>query len=58
MRGPNAAWSGMTNQPCTLMPMVGELLNQEDRDRKDREKAAFAAQNELLDFARNFGLSG
>ena len=33
----------MTNQPCMVpAPMFGELLNQEDRERRDRDKATVA----------------
>jgi len=68
MRGPNAAHTGMTNQPCMVpAPMFGELLNQEDRERRDRDKAAVAPPggelyksvaspggDELYNFARNY----
>lgn len=37
--GPNAAWSSMTSQPCDLMPMQGEYLNQEARrERQEYEQ--------------------
>lgn len=57
MRGPNAAHTGMTNQPCMVPgPMYGELLNQEDRERRERERANAnaAAYEELSNFACNY----
>ena len=41
----------MTTQPC-LTPMYGELLNQEARDRRDRERTT--ATSELISFASSF----
>ena len=48
----NPSWSGMA---APMMPMAGEILNQEDRDRRDRERAA---QSDLYEYARGFGLQG
>ena len=49
--------SGMTNQPCMVPgPMYGELLNQEDRERRERERANTAAYEELSSFACNYKL--
>ena len=57
----------MTNQPCMVpAPMFGELLNQEDRERRDRDKDTVAPPggelyksvappgDELYNFARNY----
>ncbi len=49
MRGPNAAWSGYTTQPC-VTPMVGEYLNERARQNKEKREQV----NELLDFARSY----
>jgi len=60
-RGPNAAHTGFTNQPCmapTLgpAPMYGEILNQEDRQRRDRERVSVSSNpgEELFNFACNY----
>ena len=57
----------MTNQPCMVpAPMFGELLNQEDRERRERDKDTVAPpggelyksvappSDELYNFARNY----
>ena len=47
-------YSGMTNQPCMVPgPMYGELLNQEDRERRKRERANAEAYEELSNFTCN-----
>jgi len=37
-------------------PMYGELLNQEDRERRERERVNTAAYEELSSFACNYKL--
>lgn len=49
LRGPNAAWTGSTTQPCMMQPMFGELVNQQERERRDRHRAA---TSELCNFAQ------
>lgn len=50
LRGPNAAWTGSTVQPC-MVPMLGELVNQQERD---RQKAYQKALTELSGYADTF----
>lgn len=56
-RGPNAAHTGFTNQPCMPpAPMYGEILNQEDRQRRDRDRMSASSNpgEELFNFACNY----
>lgn len=56
VRGPNAAHTGFTNQPSMApAPMYGEILNQEDRLRRDQDRAiASNPSEELFSFACNY----
>jgi len=56
-RGPNAAHTGFTNQPCMPpAPMYGEILNQEERQRRDRDRVSASSNpgEELYNFACTF----